>query len=167
MVTAGTRLFFSGEGSVTGLWVTDGTTAGLRRIGSIQFHCGRESYCESRPASLGGELFFAGSDSASSLDSILWKSDGTEAGTVPVLDRDGQRVSSPRSFQIFGGRVVFASSGGLWQTDGTAAGTFEIQHVAAPGEGLGPSWNLEPAASRLFYRGYDRDHGTELWALEP
>jgi ELWxxDGT repeat protein len=171
LVAAGTRLFFSGEGVFgegeqpwsTGLWVTDGTTAGLRRIGSVQFR--RDLYGQSRPVSLDGELFFAGSTSEH--DDLLWKSDGTEAGTVPILDRDGQRVSWPRAFQIFGGRVVFASSDGLWQTDGTAAGTFEIRHGAAPGEGLGFIRDLVRAGSRLFFQAYDRDHGTELWALEP
>lgn len=165
MVAAGPSLFFSGEGGSSGnghLWVTDGTAAGLRRIGPVQFR--RDPFGESRPVSFGGELFFAGSESG--YDDVLWKSDGTEAGTLPLLDWEGQLVPSPRAFQIFGGRVVFTTlDGGLWQTDGTTVGTFEIRNVAGPGES--GFRELVPVGARLFFRGYDRDHGTELWALEP
>ncbi len=159
MVAAGTRLFFSGEGGSSGsgsLWVTDGTAA-PKRIGPVQFR--RNPFGESRPVLFDGELFFAGSKSG--YNDVLWKTDGTEAGTVPILDRDGQVIPSPRAFQIFGGRVVFTTlGGGLWQTDGTVAGTSGIQDVAGPGES--DFRELVPAGPRLFFRGYDRDHGTEL-----
>jgi hypothetical protein len=48
-----------------------------------------------------------------------------------------------------------------WQTDGTAAGTFEIMERHS-------GFNeLVTAGPRLFFGGYDREHGSELWALEP
>jgi hypothetical protein len=46
---------------------------------------------------------------------------------------------------------------------GTAAGTFEIVENR---RGFGFN-ELVTAGDRLFFNGYDRDHGSELWALEP
>jgi ELWxxDGT repeat protein len=153
MASAGARLFVYGIDAR--LWVTDGTAAGLRRISSLSKFFGY------RPVALGGKLFFAGS--YGSFISVLWQSDGTDAGTVPILDRNGQPIVSPVVLQTFEDRVVFeTASGELWQTDGTVEGTIMIREVGVTGFP-----ELVPAGHRLFFRSYDRNTGTELWALEP
>lgn len=35
----------------------------------------------------------------------LWKSDGTEAGTVQLLSEDGAPFEFPQSFRVFNGRI--------------------------------------------------------------
>ena len=59
----------------------------------------------------------------------LWKTDGTEAGTVLVKDiRGGRGGSDPTRLTNVGGTLFFVASDAtsrakLWASDGTAAGT--------------------------------------------
>jgi hypothetical protein len=78
--------------------------------------------------SLGGVLYFAGFDTTQQRPSdILWKSDGTAARTAPAVDRDGNFIYWPRSFEVLGGKLFFTDqSDQLWQSDGTPAGTFPL-----------------------------------------
>ena len=102
-------------------------------------------------------MFFLGFDA--SIGYTLWKSDGTVAGTGPLLDRSGNAVGTTRSFQTFAGRIFFTNGDGLWQSDGTPAGTFRLRdRIASP--------ELVQAGPRLFFSAYDHDTGTELWAID-
>ncbi|MGJ5635029.1 hypothetical protein, partial [Nostoc sp. CALU 1950] len=66
-------------------------------------------------------------------DSELWKSDGTEAGTVRVKDINTATIhSSPQNLTNVNGTVYFVandSSGDseLWKSDGTEAGTVRVK----------------------------------------
>ena len=74
-----------------------------------------------------GTLFFAAFDPKHGEE--LWKSDGTEAGTVLVKDiNPGPASSSPGGFANIGGTVFFSAldplvGDELWKTDGTPEGT--------------------------------------------
>jgi ELWxxDGT repeat protein len=65
----------------------------------------------------------------------LWKSDGTEAGTVMVKDiNPGSADSEPQSFCLSGNFVFFIADDGvhgaeLWRTDGTEAGTKMVKDI--------------------------------------
>lgn len=131
----------------SGLWITDGTDAGTKRI--------EPSY--SKPYINGFTVestmffFIYGSD--------LYKSDGTAQGTVslPV----GQRV-----YQILGhsnGVIFFTTSvsgdENLWRSDGTAAGTTLLQS-------LGTTY-VTPVAqnqSHIFFLGFSNDGFYRLWS---
>src|SRR5262249_31167890 len=69
----------------------------------------------------------------------LWKSDGTEEGTRPVLDiLPGLGGSNPAALTAVNETLYFSASGDgessvLWQSDGTPAGTVPVQEVASPG----------------------------------
>jgi ELWxxDGT repeat protein len=138
--------------------VTDGTTAGSQRISPVLFESGKHDL-----AALGETLFFSGFDS--SHQETLWISDGTSAGTGPLLDRNGNPIDQPASFRVFDGLMFFsAQDGGLWQSDGTPQGTFNLRHLSPPGNS-GPV-QLVPAGSHLFFPAFDRNTGTELWAID-
>ena len=64
----------------------------------------------------GGAAFFTADDGQHGYG--LWKTDGTEAGTVLV--KDGVRMNGYPSAVEFGGALYFFDvTGALWKTDGT------------------------------------------------
>lgn len=123
-----------------------------------------------------GTVYFSANDGVNGVE--LWKTDGTEPGTVLVKDiNPGSGSSAPRDFMPLNGVLHFIVTGDgmeseLWRTDGTEGGTqlvlsrtdvtglLEwITFAAFPGSGPGGS-------DRIFFRGYDIDHGRELWSTD-
>src|SRR5262245_40287404 len=106
-------LFLQANDGATGteLWKSDGTEAGTVRVKDIWPGSG-----SSHPSSgggflfLNGTLFFAADDGRTGFE--LWKSDGTEAGTVRVKDirpdiRPGSVGSTPQQFVDVNGTLFF------------------------------------------------------------
>jgi ELWxxDGT repeat protein len=116
-----------------------------------------------------GNLVFEGDDDVNGDE--LWISDGTEEGTVMVLDiNPGGENSDPDDFAIYNGEVYFKAevdadaNEELWKTDGTAAGTVM---VAAPNPGGdGEVAELFVANGLLMFAANDGTNGIELWAYD-
>jgi ELWxxDGT repeat protein len=114
------------------------------------------------PAVLGGTFIFRANDGTTGTE--LWRSDGTEAGTVLVKDIvPGPAGSDPRSFVTAGGLVFFKAEGAagalsLWRSDGTEAGTFPLKATTSSPE--------PPVAigATVFFVG--SDGGLELWRTD-
>ncbi|BBO31679.1 hypothetical protein PLANPX_1291 [Lacipirellula parvula] len=70
---------------------------------------------------VGGTLYFTAGDAAQQ----LWKSDGTEAGTVPIAQSG---IIEDRRIIGVGDRLFYRSGTALWTSDGTAAGTISLGH---------------------------------------
>jgi ELWxxDGT repeat protein len=126
-------------------------------------------------AFLGEITLFRASTSATGLE--LWRTDGTEAGTVLVEDiRPGpvgalqSPLSGPDNFLITAGTTLFfmANDGvrgyGLWRSDGTEAGTSFLHDVFA---GSFSTFDLRHAYAGaggiLYFVVNDPDYGHELW----
>ena len=85
---------------------------------------------------VGGLLFFRaiGPDGTSN-DWNLWRSDGTEAGTIQLTSSDFQ---SPNAFKAIGDILFFrfqdttANGHEMWRSDGTVAGTEMIDITPDP-----------------------------------
>jgi ELWxxDGT repeat protein len=80
-----------------------------------------------------GALYFQADDGASGVE--LWKTDGTDAGTVLVKDiSPGAANSNPSGLTVFNGALYFRADDGvsgieLWKTDGTDAGTVRVKDI--------------------------------------
>ena len=116
----------------------------------------------------GGMLYFAAEDGTSGRE--LWKSDGTEAGTVLFVDIWPGGDSSSGGFTRVGDIFYFSANDGtsgteLWQSDGTVAGTFRVKDIR-PGSGSSNPANLTNVGGILYFSANDGTTGHELWSSD-
>ncbi len=112
-----------------------------------------------------GELFFAANDGSGS---ELWKTDGTEGGTVQVKDiNPGSENSFPGAFVEFNGELYFSANDGstgveLWKTDGTTAGTQRVADLRRGVDNASPG-SLTVFNDSLVFAAITEDTGDEIW----
>lgn len=98
----------------------------------------------------------------------LWKSDGTQAGTVRVKDiRPGPGGSSPSMLANVGGTLFFQADDGqhgseLWKSDGTELGTVLVKDIN-PGTLSSSPKNLADVDGSLYFAALTETLGYELW----
>jgi ELWxxDGT repeat protein len=168
----GSRLFFvvSDETHGRELWVSDGTTGGTRLVKDIA-----PGVDASEPFDLtvvGKTLLFfrfVPETPTSPTRTELWKSDGTEAGTVRVKDL-GPDTSVLASKAALGNTLFFSLSDDahgteLWKSDGTEAGTTLVKDIA-PGPDSSFPFNLRTVGRHVFFAATEPAHGTEMWRTD-
>ncbi|UBM58755.1 hypothetical protein LAG90_18300 [Marinilongibacter aquaticus] len=152
----GGQLYFAGEDAEGNqLWVSDGTTAGTRKIGS--------GLNPSNFMPYKGKLYFSGTGG-------LYATDGTTAGTVRVFEGIVKEDALPQEMNglLYFSAKEYSSSYGteLWVTDGdptlSAAHTHMLKDIR-PGSGEGAPYNFRLFGNVLFFVANDGTHGTELW----
>jgi ELWxxDGT repeat protein len=135
------------------LWKTDGSAAGTtlvtpRELGlggakPTEWELAYDGVTPSNLTNVGGTLFFSAADGVHGPE--LWKSDGTDAGTVMVKDiQPGPAGSAPGWLTEMNGVAYFTADDGthgrqLWRSDGTSAGTFQVGTVADDPGNLSPA----------------------------
>jgi ELWxxDGT repeat protein len=168
LVRLGNRVFFVGRSQAADrrIWKIEGA------IGSPQLLLPLDSPSCRSPSNLAvfrGALYFLAQ--TESLETGLWSSDGTAAGTVLLKEFPSQFFTSAPpdevEFVAIGERLFFpfdteADGGELWSTDGTPEGTVLVRDIV-PGPGSSSPSHLAAAGDRLFFAAADEDHGIELW----
>ncbi|MFN8486049.1 MAG: ELWxxDGT repeat protein [Caldilineaceae bacterium] len=152
----------------TELWRSDGTVDGTYLVKDIN-----PGLLSSQPTWLtasGAYLYFGADDGTNSgLGAYgLWRTDGTEAGTIKLFDRAN---FNPTGLIDVNGVLYFSAESlhtdgipvpALWKSDGTPAGTVVVKEFDG---------NMFPGApqpvaalgSMLFFMATTLDSGNELW----
>ncbi|MFU7560741.1 ELWxxDGT repeat protein [Roseiconus sp. JC912] len=165
--------------SGTELWKSDGTSGGTMMVADLGVDAGfdgtlgtaddDESFSSypTELTELNGVLYFVAEDAQEGYE--LFRSDGTQAGTMIVDDLTIGSSTSPEELTPFGTELFFsaiAPSGGrhLFKTDGTT-----ISMVADTTEGLGSSdpLDLEVVGSELFFSAQGAIPATSVSATSP
>ncbi len=96
----------------------------------------------------------------------LWRTDGTEAGTILLKQNVGAGGSA--ALAALGGKVVFSATdtGGreLWISDGTVEGTTLVKDIAASGDGS--PRDFFSFGSLVLFTADDGTNGRELWKTD-
>ena len=157
---SGGLMYFLADDGVHGfeLWRTDGTEAGTWLVKDIREDYGSpfgfSDFYSLDSATVGSTFFFRAYTTLNGAE--LWKTDGTEAGTVLVKDINlGPHSSYPSGLTELNGRLVFAAAGHdfdteLWRSDGTAFGTVLVDDIF-PGTSFGCSPQSMTKVNGLIY----------------
>ncbi len=143
LTAVGATLFFQAVDETSGrhqrrLFASDGTAAGTHSVAADK------TYDPQWMTPLGDQVIY--SDSVS-----LWRSDGTDAGTVKI----GPGLE-PRELLRSGNAVYFSGNGvDLWRTDGTADGTTFISNSYPR--------DMADVSGTVYFSGFDFTNKQELW----
>lgn len=149
------------------LWKTDGTSAGTELVKDLSGSSAKvHAFLPTNFSNINGSIFFRSNDFENG--QVLWKSDGTTVGTLPVKQlREGNAGSSPSSLTNVNDRLYFAANNGvngseLWKSDGTALGTVLVADIRSGAIGSSPSF-LTDVNGMLYFQADDGLSGSELW----
>lgn len=114
-----------------------------------------------------GELYFNAYEPMHS--DALWKTNGTEAGTIMVKDiypGSNKGQGHIGVIKVYKDYLYFLADDGpsgvdLWRTNGTESGTVKVKDF-----GGGASGNFHELDGKLYFKGNDGSHGSELWVTD-
>lgn len=183
------ELFFYANDTIHGyeLWKTDGSESGTVLVKDINVGT-QDSYKyigskSEKYETYNGFLFFSANDGVHGFE--LWKTDGTEAGTVMIKDiNNGVNNSNPSDFKVFENVVYFSAADSMYQdynyipphllyntelyrTDGTEAGTYLVKDINMDEKVGSKVSNLMVLNNHLLFTA--SEHGMfsgELWSTD-
>jgi len=123
-------LFFAQDGqSGTSLWRSDGTAVGTNKVLSLMPSGGGGIRAESEIAVVDSTAYFTGSPDGSAASMLLYRTDGTAAGTVALTQRNGSSFGRAQRLRSHDGQLFFLDAVGvgsftnrfgLFRTDGSS-----------------------------------------------
>jgi len=153
------RLLFSADDGTNGreLWTSDGTAAGTRMVKDL--NPGSASSNPTAFVLFGDNVYFSATGG-------LWKTDGTDTGTVKIAS------VTPRNPVVSGSQFFFegftsTTNWELWVSDGSDAGTHMVTEIYPGTNGALNSTfnanNLAPFHNGVLFAANDGVHGREMW----
>src|SRR3989339_430820 len=155
-----TRLFKS-DGTETGTYSVNNISSPYLKLSPVDFYNNLQTFCNNY-----GTIFFNAYDSIHGYE--LWKSDGTDAGTMLVKDIfPGTSNSDLSKFFAVNGTLFFWANNGingieLWKSDGTEAGTVMVKDIRVGSSSSSPT-QLTNVNGTLFFWANNGINGIELW----
>ncbi|MFO0941001.1 MAG: ELWxxDGT repeat protein [Pirellulales bacterium] len=156
MVVLDGIVYFSTNRSDTGfeLWRSDGTQAGTYLIKDIM--PGNSSSFPRNFTIIGNSIFFSAADIT--INGIpresLWKTNGTEAGTVRVKSFNFENHYTLTDFASYQQKLYFQALGELWRSDGSEAGTEQFWDIY-PGQFQSSPSGFTEFQGELYFAAYN------------
>ena len=167
LTKVGNNFFFTADDGIHGseLWMSDGTATGSVLVKDIFPGGGSQSYYNL--TAVGSNLLFCTYDVVSG-NNVIWKSDGSSAGTIVVSAQPINPTVS--NYAVMGGNIYFSANYGaagyeLWKSDGTSAGTVLVSDINAGGGNSFPN-KLITVGTTIYFQAYTGAYGTELWKTD-
>jgi ELWxxDGT repeat protein len=153
------KMLFSADDGTNGreLWITDGTVAGTRMLKDI--NPGSAASAPTNFVTMGDSVYFLAGGN-------LWKTDGTESGTLNVATVFSRNLAVAGSQLFFEGFTAVANWE-PWVSDGTNAGTRMVADILPGTNGSLDSdygrLGFTPFGSQVLFLANDGIHGREMW----
>ncbi len=158
------KVYFGATSSSSGLWVTDGTDTGTRKLNVPSL---------SQPSSLvevNGKLLFKADDGVHGYE--LWVTDGVDSNTKMLMDINltGNSELYINDRAVVGNTLYFTANDGthgreIWITDGDTATLF---YDLNPGSATGFAFQspLLILNNKIYFAGNDGTAGTEVYYFD-
>lgn len=166
-------LYFTANDDTNGieLWRSDGTNTGTYMVKDIN----KNSFAGSEPSNLTvfkGLLYFKAQDGISNTNGDLWRTDGTEAGTVKL--KQAAFATGVSNLFVNNDKLFFISGGNyyqqvLWVTGGTVAATTSLRDLPFNTRELqifNPTCFAQMNGKVYFFSAYQPDNSLFLPARE-
>lgn len=165
LIKGDTKVYFTADNGVEhyALWAYDILSSDVYMVKNLCPTC--NSSAESSDSSFfidGDVLYFIA-------DNKLWKSDGTESGTVILKQLGNLYLTYPTNFFKFNDLIIFHLNDGvngyeLWKTDGTSGGTSILKNIN-PSTTEFNSHLTKPIifGNKFYFGANDGTNGVELW----
>ncbi len=167
------ELYFAADNGSDGreLWKSNGTQAGTEMVSNINTDTSFKLANPDDFVEFKGELYFAAHSSVDAAnDRELWKSNGTDAGTVRVKDINPSGHSHPSQLLVWNDMLYFVADDGingkeLWISDGTDEGTVMLKDINPGSEDSYPG-EFTVLNNTLYFTAKTGTHGFELWKTD-
>lgn len=173
LTRVGDKVFFAANDGVHGreLWMADGSSSYTRLVRDIT--PGSRSSILKHFTPAGDILYFVVSESRYRYSGNrlargdLWKSDGTESGTVQVASFDAIEGLLVAGDGVFVSGAAEGSGVELWRSDGTKEGTVLLKDIYPGGRAsMRRSLKWTYIGGQLVFAADDGKHGQELWITD-
>ena len=122
---------------------------------------------------LNNELYLAAQDGTAGSNQEIWKTDGTESGTIKVINTSTLNNESPnfslqdKKFTVLNNKLIFEHNvQQIWVTDGTNAGTQQLTNTGTINVPTGVT-AFQPIVynNEIYFGGNYPTQGVELWKI--